>query len=207
MNTIITLMLKDWYVLKSKSGLTLFLIVFFAVFAGLQGGFLYTAMCTMMMVMLTITTFAYDQSDGWEAYVSALPVSRKAVVQSKYLFGLLTVLVSVVLVLVFSLVFRGFQVDVLLNALQLQISIGIFFLSLNYPLILKFGFEKSRVWYILVTFLIVGAGSALSSIASQTGFQNNSLVSVFMVILVVALLVVSYFISLGILKRKEFIEI
>jgi cell division protein FtsX len=53
----------------------------------------------------------------------------------------------------------------------------------------------------------VGAGSALSSIASQTGFQNNSLVSVFMVILVVALLVVSYFISLGILKRKEFIEI
>lgn len=207
MNTVITLMLKDIYVLKRKSEPTLFIIVFFAVFAGLQGGFLYTAMCTMMMVMLTLTTFAYDQSDGWEAYVSALPVSRKTVVQSKYLFGILTVVGSILLVMVSSVVFRGFQIEMVLNALQLQILLGVFFLSLNYPLILKFGFEKSRVWYILITFLLVGAGSALTSIASQTGFQNTVLVSVFMGILVFGLLVVSYFISLRIINRKEFVEI
>nr|WP_319474843.1 ABC-2 transporter permease [uncultured Sphaerochaeta sp.] len=207
MKSVLTLMLKDWYVLKKRSGITLFLILFFAVFAGLQGGFLYTAMCTMMMIMLTLTTFAYDQSDGWEAYVSALPVSRKAVVQSKYLFGILTVAVSILLVMVSSVVFRGFQIEMVLNALQLQILLGIFFLSLNYPLILKFGFEKSRVWYILITFLLVGAGSALTSIASQTGFQNTALVSVFMGMMVIGLLVVSYFISLGIINRKEFVEI
>ncbi len=161
----------------------------------------------MMMVMLTLTTFAYDQSDGWEAYVSALPVSRKTVVQSKYLFGILTVVGSILLVMVSSVVFRGFQIEMVLNALQLQILLGVFFLSLNYPLILKFGFEKSRVWYILITFLLVGAGSALTSIASQTGFQNTVLVSVFMGILVFGLLVVSYFISLRIINRKEFVEI
>ncbi len=200
-------MLKDWYVLKKRSGITLFIILFFAVFAGLQGGFLYTAMCTMMMIMLTLTTFAYDQSDGWEAYVSALPVSRKAVVQSKYLFGFLTVAVSILLVLVSTVIFRGFQGEILLNALTVQLLLGLFFISLNYPLILKFGFEKSRVWYILITFLIVGAGSALTTVASKAGPLNNASVTLFAGILVFGLLVLSYFISLRIINRKEFIEI
>ncbi|MDC7228933.1 MAG: ABC-2 transporter permease [Sphaerochaetaceae bacterium] len=207
MNTVITLMLKDIYVLKRKSEPTLFIILFFAVFAGLQGGFLYTAMCTMMMVMLTLTTFAYDQSDGWEAYVSALPVSRKAVVQSKYLFGFLTVAVSILLVLVSTVIFNGFEGEILLNALTVQLLLGLFFISLNYPLILKFGFEKSRVWYILITFLIVGAGSALTTVASKAGPQNNASVTIFAGILVFGLLILSYFISLRIINRKEFIEI
>lgn len=207
MKSVLTLMLKDWYVLKKRSGITLFIILFFAVFAGLQGGFLYTAMCTMMMIMLTLTTFAYDQSDGWEAYVSALPVSREAVVQSKYIFGILTVAVSILLVMVSSVVFRGFQIAAMINALQMQVYLGLFFLSLNYPLILKFGFEKSRVWYILITFLIVGAGSAFSSIASQTGLQINGLVSSFAGLLVIGLLLLSYGISLRIIKHKEFLEI
>lgn len=200
-------MLKDWYVLKKRSGITLFIILFFAVFAGLQGGFLYTAMCTMMMIMLTLTTFAYDQSDGWEAYVSALPVSRKAVVQSKYLFGLLAVAGSILLVLASTVVFRGFEVEILLNALAVQFFLGLFFLSLNYPLILKFGFEKSRVWYILITFLIVGAGSALTTVASKAAPQNTASVTLIAGILVFSLLVISYFISLRIINRKEFIEI
>ena len=200
-------MLKDWYVLKKRSGITLFIILFFAVFAGLQGGFLYTAMCTMMMIMLTLTTFAYDQSDGWEAYVSALPVSRKAVVQSKYLFGLLAVAGSILLVLASTVVFRGFEVEILLNALAVQFFLGLFFLSLNYPLILKFGFEKSRVWYILITFLIVGAGSAFTTVASKAAPQNTASVTLIAGILVFSLLVISYFISLRIINRKEFIEI
>ena len=207
MKSVILLMLKDWYVLKKRSGITLFIILFFAVFAGLQGGFLYTAMCTMMMIMLTLTTFAYDQSDGWEAYVSALPVSRKAVVQSKYLFGLLTVAGSILLVLASTVVFRGFEVEILLNALAVQFFLGLFFLSLNYPLILKFGFEKSRVWYILITFLIVGAGSALTTVASKAAPQNTASVTLIAGILVFSLLVISYFISLRIINRKEFIEI
>ena len=200
-------MLKDWYVLKKRSGITLFIILFFAVFAGLQGGFLYTAMCTMMMIMLTLTTFAYDQSDGWEAYVSALPVSRKAVVQSKYLFGLLTVAGSILLVLASTVVFKGFEVEILLNALAVQFFLGLFFLSLNYPLILKFGFEKSRVWYILITFLIVGAGSAFTTVASKAAPQNTASVTLIAGILVFSLLIISYFISLRIINRKEFIEI
>ena len=207
MKSVITLMLKDWYVLKKRSGITLFIILFFAVFAGLQGGFLYTAMCTMMMIMLTLTTFAYDQSDGWEAYVSALPVSRKAVVQSKYLFGLLTVAGSILLVLASTVVFKGFEVEILLNALAVQFFLGLFFLSLNYPLILKFGFEKSRVWYILITFLIVGAGSALTTVASKAAPQDTASVTLIAGILVFSLLVISYFISLRIINRKEFIEI
>ncbi|MDD4647802.1 MAG: ABC-2 transporter permease [Sphaerochaeta sp.] len=207
MKSVITLMLKDWYVLKKRSGITLFIILFFAVFAGLQGGFLYTAMCTMMMIMLTLTTFAYDQSDGWEAYVSALPVSRKAVVQSKYLFGLLAVAGSILLVLASTVVFRGFEVEILLNALAVQFFLGLFFLSLNYPLILKFGFEKSRVWYILITFLIVGAGSALTTVASKAAPQDTASVTLIAGILVFSLLVISYFISLRIINRKEFIEI
>ena len=207
MKSVITLMLKDWYVLKKRSGITLFIVLFFAVFAGLQGGFLNTAMCTMMMIMLTLTTFAYDHGDGWEAYVSALPVSRKAVVQSKYLFGLLTVAGSILLVLASTVVFRGFEVAILLNALAVQLLLGLFFLSLNYPLILRFGFEKSRVWYILITFLIMGAGAALTTVASKSAPQNIASVTLIAGILVFSLLVISYFISLRIINRKEFIEI
>ncbi|MGE4453212.1 MAG: ABC-2 transporter permease [Sphaerochaeta sp.] len=203
MNVRCTLLLKEWFILKRKSETTLFIVAFFTVFAGMQGGFLYTAMCTIMLVMLTLTSFAYDQSDGWEAYVSALPVSRKVVVQSKYLFGFLMILISILLVMVSSLVFRG---TVSFGTIQLQLFLGVLFLSLNYPLIVKFGFEKSRVWYMGITVVVVGVGSALSSVLGESSLGETPLAKLGVWVIAGILLILSYVTSMKMMERKQFVE-
>ncbi len=203
MNVRCTLLLKEWFILKRKSKPTLFIVAFFAVFAGMQGGFLYTAMCTIMLVMLTLTSFAYDQSDGWEAYVSALPVSRKVVVQSKYLFGFLMILISILLVMVSSLVFRG---TVSFGTIQLQLFLGVLFLSLNYPLIVKFGFEKSRVWYMGITVVVVGVGSVLSSVLGESSLEKTPLAKLGVWVVAGILLILSYVTSMKMMERKQFVE-
>lgn len=203
MNVRCTLLLKEWFILKRKSETTLFIVAFFTVFAGMQGGFLYTAMCTIMLVMLTLTSFAYDQSDGWEAYVSALPVSRKVVVQSKYLFGFLMILISILLVVVSSLVFRR---AVSFGTIQLQLFLGVLFLSLNYPLIVKLGFEKSRVWYMGITVVVVGVGSVLSSVLGESSLEKTPLAKLGVWVVAGILLILSYVTSMKMMERKQFVE-
>lgn len=55
------------------------------------------AMISLLVVSLVISSFSYDDLAHWDSFAATLPVSRRKLVASKYLFLLLLGVLAVVL--------------------------------------------------------------------------------------------------------------
>lgn len=177
------------------------MVLLFSVLAGVQTTMLYTLMTTMMLLMISLNTLAYDQHDGWDAYACALPLSRAQLVLSKYALACICIVISVILVLLSTLLFGGSN---LLGNASAQLTFGFFFVACNYPLILRFGFEKSRVYYLLVAGVLISLGSILSQYPqpSSSAFE----LSLFPPLVGLLALLASLKLSISFMKNKEFSE-
>ncbi len=198
------LLLKDWYLLRKRWGLLIGVVLLFSVLSGAQASMLYTLMTTMMLLMISLNTLAYDQHDGWDAYASALPVSRIKLVLGKYLLACICIAVSVFLVLLATIVLGDRSIDNLIGNASVQVSFGFFFVACNFPLILKFGFEKSRVYYLVTAGVLIG----LTSLLTQSAVSFSSFPALPLVVSCIALLamLLSLRLSIFLMKTKEFSE-
>lgn len=152
-----------------------------------------------------------DEVSGWDRFEITLPVQRRQIVQAKYLlFLLLFVLGAGVGTLTlgavsltggapaFRDVLHGYAFGLTLSALSSAIL---------YPLVLKFGTDKSDLFLILSGLVSCGMLILISSgVSLLTGEMNMKapLVDLVSVSTAMALFAVSYFASVRILQNKEF---
>ena len=87
-----SLILKDFISLKSYSKSLAIIIGFFTIitFTNDEPSFL-SGMIILIMSMLPITSFSYDQHAKWDLFSQTLPVSRKQLVMSKYALGIISI--------------------------------------------------------------------------------------------------------------------
>ena len=88
------LIMKDILVMRKALKSYLFIMVLYAVMAWLDilnFGFIITFIQVMLMV-LPITAFAYDEQAKWDRYAMSLPLGRSKVVGARYLFVLVLAL-------------------------------------------------------------------------------------------------------------------
>lgn len=196
------LLLKDMFLLRRRSGVMVLAIAIFILLAGVQGGLVNTVMAVMMPLMLGFTTMAYDQNDGWDAFACVLPFSRKQLVQSKYLLALISILVSMILVFLVALIASVLDVQTMIMHAGTQFLFGAFFVSINYPLILKFGFEKSRLYYIVVMVALMSIGAALSTLGET--MVVPAFLTFVLPLSAIGCLIFSYFVSCSVMNSKEF---
>lgn len=105
--------------------------------------------CTLVGGMMCPASFSYDSKSGWDGYVRSLPYTKKQVVLSKYLFGLLAMGAGVAVGLLFNLVFALLGITAF-GADSLPIAVGILcvtviLIGILMPLIYNFGVEKGQV--------------------------------------------------------------
>ena len=213
----IGLVWKDILVMrKTLRAYVLFLAFYFIL--GVMGAFeisFVTAMLQVMLLMLPISAFAYDEQAKWNRYVMTFPLGRKAVVGARYLFCLFTALfaaASGLLVCVFtSLVGRGQLLENLATVLA-SLGVGLFIVDIMLPLCYKLGPERARPYLYAVVFFPVIA----LFLASKMGFQMNlafldrlpplSALSLFALIPLAALagMALSWLISCRIVADKEY---
>ena len=155
------LLLKDLFVVSEfVRVLTLMAIVFIASMMAIDGFSVIGAMISLLVVSLVISSFSYDDLAHWDSFAATLPVSRRKLVASKYLFLLLLGVLAVV--------FNGL-VSVLFAALQPGVSLAEQFVTgilismaaciidfVLIPLIYKYGAEKSRMMMMMVIVVIFG---------------------------------------------------
>ena len=155
------LLLKDLFVVSEfVRVLTLMVIVFIASMMAIDGFSVIGAMISLLVVSLVISSFSYDDLAHWDSFAATLPVSRRKLVASKYLFLLLLGVLAVV--------FNG-RVSVLFAALQPGVSLAEQFVTgilismaaciidfVLIPLIYKYGAEKSRMMMMMVIVVIFG---------------------------------------------------
>lgn len=204
------LLVKDFTLLfKACKSILIIIAVFFVIipFSDSYGFLNYYVI--ILAAIIPVTLVAYDEKEKWDLYFQTLPVSKSDYVSAKYLTGLiLEGIVFLVLVVLRRLSYSNTN-DLLAYASFLFI-LGTVFLSVNLPVVFKFGSVKGRIVnivLIIIVFALSFIGMELGSASLETvlnvisGKYNMPLFSG--VIAATLLLVVSWIMSVAIYKKKE----
>lgn len=179
----------------------------------------------ILAMMLPITALAYDERAGWEKYALTMPVTRKKLVASKYLLGLILLGTSLVLMVIFIIFLYAwlsvYSVNYTETVLRLvfAVVVGCLFLSVLMPIMLKLGTEKGRIVMMLMIFIPVGAVLILSKTGVLDSFaldSNDAFAKIELILNNIPLLLllaaaacllmlgISLWISFMIVKHKEY---
>ena len=93
------LMMKDALVMRKTLRLYALFLLFYSGLAvlGVFPMSMALAMVEVIVMVLPISSFSYDEAAKWDRYAAVLPVGRTAVVKARYLFLLLVLLAAAVL--------------------------------------------------------------------------------------------------------------
>lgn len=215
------LLIKDIRLLKNQKHffLIICLVGTMLLFTSGEPSFVISYM-TFVFSMFTLSSISYDEYDNGLAFLFSLPISRKKYVREKYVFGLLlggtawTVTTAVVSAYV---TWKKQEIDwkSWLVTACIYLALFVVFLLIILPIQFKFGAEKGRIAMLGamgIIFLSIYAGTkiagkvgididaALMRIeAASTGEVVGTLAIACCVIAVI-----SYNVSLRIMKKKQF---
>lgn len=175
---------------------------------------------TIVFSLFTLSTISYDEYDNGMAYLFTLPFSRKEYVQEKYIFGVLTTVGALAAVSVLAFIFSvirssAFETEEWVAGVTVSFLITILLLTITIPLQLKFGSDRSRIALLAVFGCCALAAYIAVMIVRFTGIKVmeifDRLVAQCPEVLIVTgcltgVLAVgaSYFVSLKIVKKKQF---
>ena len=171
-----------------------------------------------MSVLLTVyQVMAYEDHNNINYLISYLPVKRKEYVLSRYLLGIVSILLASILLCIVYFVStkinpqQEMSLDILLPT---SIISAILSMSVIIPLVLKFGINKGRVFMSIIVML-----ASIIPVSLMSGISENSKIletvmniinSVGMplitVVINIIILLVSICISINLYKNKEIKE-
>lgn len=203
------LLIKDLINLKKNFGTIIAMIVLYFLFAYQSGDpSILTGMIVLLLTMNSITSMSYDDLAKWDKFALSMPIGRKTIVNSKYILAVLLSLIGLVISMGI-----GYIVILLKGKMGIQeylvASYAIFVLSMAFiciifPLIFKFGVEKSRLMMMgaiiipmIIVYVISNMGISMPS--------ENQLMRILKVspLLVVLDLYLSSSISYNIYRKKD----
>lgn len=203
----IGLIKKDFFTLKKQIVLILFFLAFYGIlcFAEPNNYSMFAYMITLFSIFIPMTALGYDDRAEWNKYAITMPITRKQLVYSKYLFGILGICLSLVMCLILSLILNKDITKESLIIITTSLSVGTFFMSINIPINFKFGVEKSR--FIIVG--LFGLPTVLLVLLSKANIplpSEDFLIKLlrFLPFLAVALLIISVLTSVSIVEKKEY---
>lgn len=206
-----SLVLKDLLNLQSYLKTIIVFVVFYSMLSFTMDEVSFVAgMLIVLFAMIPIASFTYDKQAKWDVFGQTLPVTRKQMVQSKYVIALIFIVIGLVLSFIITGIatfIKESSVEVveLIAANSMVASVGIILLGIMLPLIYKFGVEKSRIMLLAISSIPIIASLLLSKLGFTVP-SNIDWQTVASIIPVVALLLfgISFFISNKIYARKDF---
>ena len=176
----------------------------------------------ILLAMLVLTTFSYDEFNGGMTFILSLPASRKTYVKEKYVFTLIDLVAAAVISFAICSLFtviQGDKIDIphlMENILATTVGMGVV-LCITIPLELKYGVEKGRIAMFAAVAIIVLIGMGgyklltsvlnvdLSKIANDVATKLTDVgMYVAIIAVMLVLLLISYVASNAVMKKKEF---
>ena len=195
------LILKDILNLKKQAKVYLILVIFyFAIGVVNENSSMFSSMMTMVAVMIPITAMSYDERSKWDRYALTMPISRASIVVSRYLLGVIFLIIAYVLSILVNMVFSRLYTteNILINIASL--SAGITIMSAIFPILFKFGVEKGRILMMLVLFVPI----AFVAIASKLGISMPDEETIKSFIYLSPIIAAVIFLVSIYIKKKEF---
>lgn len=176
---------------------------------------------TIIFFMFVLTSISYDEIDHSISFLFTLPISRKTYVREKYIFSLICGMIGLVFSTAVCMVVGTVKNVNLIEPDMIPAALGIyltllFIVALMLPIQLKFGGDNGRIALFIVFGVIVAAIFIGSKILERFNIHeadiikfldlllssNTALVIPGFILLVLAVLGISYKISLKIMEHK-----
>ena len=219
------LLKKDLYNLASYKT-TLIIVVLFCGIAIIGTDAIYwgSVVIGIIVGMISLSTFSYDEMSKSNKYILTLPVTRKEIVLEKYILaigatilgGILGFIVTLLVGNVMNYLRPDNLIDINIETLLATSVGGMFGISLiqsiQIPSIFKWGAEKGRIQMFIVLFVLVIIGAIAGFLLKQAGLsvdieklENilNNFGLVALILLSCLMYFISYKISYKIYKNKE----
>ena len=134
-----------------------------------------------MSVLLTLyQVMAYEDHNNIDYLISYLPVKRKDYVLSRYLLGIVSILLSSILLCIvyfISIKITSSQEISLNLLLPTSITSAILSMSVIIPLVLKFGINKGRVFMSIIVMVVSTVPVSIMSGISQNSKTIDSIMN------------------------------
>ena len=219
------LLKKDLYNLASYKT-TLIIIVIFCGMAIIGTDAIYwgSVVIGIIVGMISLSTFSYDEMAKSNRYILTLPVTRKEIVLEKYILAIGATILGSLLGFVLTLIIGNIMnyvrpdnvIDINIDTLLSTTIGGLFGVSLiqaiQIPSIFKWGAEKGRIQMFIVLFVLALIGAGVGFLIKESGLSVDiekleSVLKNFGLFLLVLLSFIIYFISYKvsykIYKNKE----
>ena len=214
----IGLLKKEYYLMEGqmKSWLIVAVFCFFYSYFMNADSFLFM-LIILIGIMSTMTVFSLDKACGWDTYAISLPLTRKEIVEARYLFAFLidigVSLACCLLMLLRGQINGGVNLPESLHSLFQILLVTILMQLLLFPVIYKLGVEKASFVYMAVFICLSLGVLGLSQLddngAVLAGIRINAekimqYGEIAAVILAAAGLFLSLWLSVRIYEKKEF---
>ena len=207
------LLYKDLLQIWRDCKFMIFFSLFFIAIGVAKNAIFFYSFALFYVALFPFVTMGLDENSGWDKYALTMPVKRWHLVMSRYLLSILGLLVTLLVYLIFrfmSHVLFGLSWNIGSDVMSLTgiFLFIVFFASLSYPLVFKFGVARGRFLYVLVFGICFAMGYALTSVDAIDLEALITNISSLSVILLLAVAVIIFFTSLllsvRIYERRDF---
>ncbi|QQK08501.1 ABC-2 transporter permease [Miniphocaeibacter halophilus] len=207
------LILKDLYYMKNNFKLLAVVFLLYGIMFINQKSFMFfPAVMTMLIGFMTLGIITVDEKNNWDKYALTMPLSRKNLVQEKFVF--INGLCSLTFLVTFGvsiIILKKFEINLLIESILFLLAVLVF-LNLNIFIGIKFGAEKAMIY----VFGII-AGIAVIVFGIQKIFPeiinksvelipklNMTMVGIVFALIAVLLISLFYLLSIKTINKKEY---
>ncbi len=204
------LLYKEFLSLKKYlHALVLLLVLYFGISVYSGEVSFFAGFSAMAAVIVTFSAFTYDTYANWDRYALSLPLSRRDLVQGRYLFALSTVAICFLLNLACGgiiLLFSKESFSLLLYSSFAVAGVSLLLISFIMPIAFRFGVDRGRIYAVVIALCIVGVMIAAQNYAYALDRLLALLDRLLLLIplLLAALVFFSYRLSCRICSKKEY---
>lgn len=216
-----SLLIKDFKILMQlRTSLIMFLIIsIFMVINGVEISFC-IGYATMLVTILMIGTISYDEHENGMSFLMTLPISRKQYALSKYLFSMIGITLTDILILLTIALYKVCTQSELLMTEYVTSAILLFFTaiimsSFMIPVHLKYGVEKSRLVLLLFAGVIsiitlafskfdAYIPSGIKSFIMRFATAAPAMLVVFFGVTALVVFIISLICSVHIIEKKDY---
>lgn len=215
------LIIKDYLLMKNQMKLLILFFVIVIIMLMNHGDPMFIiSYLTFVITSLSLSTISYDEYENSNTYLFSLPITRTEYVKEKYLFAFMNTgagwLLAMLMVLGYKMIQnQAISIQMLSLIGGLNFICAAAYIAVCLPLWIKLGPEKGRIIFFILAGVIALAGSFSKLFAGNIDPEAFS--PVLNVLNAYPLLIVSipggivllgvgisYLISLGIVRRKEY---
>lgn len=203
---LLKLQYNSLFALKKSLLILVVMAIFFAVFQP----FMIVFAGAMFLMISCYSLVFYEEKSKMNYLIYSLPITTREYILSKYIFGLLNTIISIgISIFLASIIkFVGYSSDV--NSMPIYaialstLSIGIFFLAIVQPAALLLGTEKGRYILVFLAVLPITFSTSLVQLLPQINITLSPVIlGILLTLIVITLLLVSYFITCNMFAKKE----